>query len=391
MKYNFDKIVNRKNTNSIKYDFAVERGRPEGILPLWVADMDFETSDFIIRDLKKAVSHGIYGYSDVKLDYFEVIHNWFLKHHNWKTEDSWLIKTPGVVFAIALAIRAFTKEKDGVLIQQPVYYPFSEIVTSNNRKLTVNSLIYSNGKYSIDFEDFEKQIIKNNIKLFLLCSPHNPVGRVWKYEELQRLGKICIKHGVMVVSDEIHCDFVYPGHKHTVFSSISKEFSNISIVCTAPSKTFNLAGLQVSNIFIENQEIRNRFLKEYDASGYSLLNTLGLVACKSAYENGEEWLEQLKDYLYDNLQFLRKYIEENLPNIKLVEPEGTYLIWLDFSQLNISKKELTDLIVNKANLWLSSGHVFGQENQFFERINIACPKAILKQALEQLRSAIKQL
>jgi cystathionine beta-lyase len=389
MKYNFDEIIDRKNTNSLKYDFAVERGKQEDILPLWIADMDFKVPDCVTKALETSVAHGIFGYTEVKEDYFKPIHDWFVKYHNWNTEFSWLVKTPGIVFAIGLAIRAFTKEDEGVLIQQPVYYPFSETVIANDRTLAVNSLINKSGHYEIDFEDFEKQIIEKKVKLFLLCSPHNPVGRVWKIEELKRMGEICLKHGVVILSDEIHCDFALSGHKHTVFASISEEFAMNSIICTSPSKTFNLAGLQVSNNFIKNEEIRRKFYKALDAAGYSQLNTLGLAACKAAYEDGEEWLAQLKEYLNDNLTFLRDFLKERLPLIKLVEPEGTYLIWLDFHDLNITKKELAHLIVNKANLWLDSGQIFGKEGLFYERINIACPREVLRRALEQLEKAVK--
>lgn len=390
-KYDFDKIIDRTNTNCLKYDFAVERGRPKEIIPLWIADMDFKTPDAVIEALTCAASHGIFGYTEIKEDYFKVIHDWFLKHHGWKTEFSWLVKTPGIVFAIGLAIREFSKEGEGVLIQQPVYYPFSETVLANNRILAVNSLVYENGRYHIDFDDFEKQIIENNVKLFLLCSPHNPVGRVWTVEELTRMGNICLKHGVVVLSDEIHCDFIYPGYKHTIFSTISEEFAMNSIICTSPSKTFNLAGLQVSNNFIKNGHIRAKMYHALDASGYSQLNTLGLVACKAAYEFGEEWLNELREYLIGNLNFLRNYLKEHLPMIKLIEPEGTYLIWMDFSGLNITKKELAHLIIHKAKLWLDSGQMFGKEGLFFERINIACPRLILKKALDQLTEAIRQL
>lgn len=389
MKYNFDEIIDRKNTNSLKYDFSVERGKQEDILPLWIADMDFKVPDCVTKALETSVAHGIFGYTEVKEDYFKPIHDWFLKYHNWNTEFSWLVKTPGIVFAIGLAIRAFTKEDEGVLIQQPVYYPFSETVIANDRTLAVNSLINKNGHYEIDFEDFEKQIIEKKVKLFLLCSPHNPVGRVWTVDELTRMGEICLKHDVIILSDEIHCDFALPSHKHTVFASISEEFAMNSIICTSPSKTFNLAGLQVSNNFIKNKEIRRKFYKALDAAGYSQLNTLGLAACKAAYEDGEEWLAQLKEYLNDNLTFLRDFLKERLPLIKLVEPEGTYLIWLDFHDLNITKKELAHLIVNKANLWLDSGQIFGKEGLFYERINIACPREVLRRALEQLEKAVK--
>lgn len=391
MKYEFNDIVDRRNTNSLKYDFAVERGKPSDILPLWVADMDFKAPPEVLNALLKAVSHGIFGYSEVKKDYFAAVHDWFYQHFNWDTKEQWLIKTPGVVYAIALAVKALTKEKEGVLIQQPVYYPFEETILLNKRALVVNYLVYKGGKYSIDYDDFEKKIIEGNVKLFVLCNPQNPVGRVWTKEELTKMGEICIRHNVVIVSDEIHCDFTYPGFQHTVFANINDTFAENTITCTSPSKTFNLAGLQVSNIFIRNDRLRNKIINELDKSGYSQLNTLGLVACKAAYQYGGPWLEELKEYLLDNLNFVREFLKENLPMIKLIEPEGTYLIWLDFTKLNLTSGEMKELIVDKAKLWLDAGQIFGKNGVGFERINIACPRKLLQKAMEQLNTAIKSL
>ena len=388
MSYDFNSIVDRKNTNSLKYDFAIERGKPSDLIPLWVADMDFQAPSQVLDAMHQAVSHGIFGYSEVKVEYFDAVHAWFYNHFHWDTKEEWLIKTPGVVFAIALAIKALTKEGEGVLIQQPVYYPFYETIKLNNRKLVVNTLVYRDNQYSIDFDDFEQKIITENVKLFLLCSPQNPVGRVWTLEELTRLGSICLKHNVIIISDEIHCDFTYPGFNHIVFANINEDFAQNSIICTAPSKTFNLAGLQISNIFIKNDYLRQKIKKELTMSGYSQLNTIGLVACQAAYQYGEEWLCDLKSYLYSNLEYTREYLKSNLPGVKLIEPQGTYLVWLDFTYLNLSKKEMEDLIVHKAKLWLDPGHIFGVSGKGFERINIACPLSILKKALEQLYEAI---
>ena len=385
---NFDEIIDRRNTNSLKYDFGMERKHRDDLIPLWIADMDFRLPDVIISDIQAAVAHGIYGYSDTKDSYFTPLHDWFSNHFNWDINKEWLIKTPGVVYAIALTIKAFTKEGDSVLIQQPVYYPFSECINDNNRKLINNQLVYENGTYSIDFEDFESKIINENVKLFLLCNPQNPTGRVFTKDELTRLGEICIKHNVIVLSDEIHCDFTYPGHTHTVFASISEEFANNSIICTSPSKTFNMAGMQTSNIFIPNKTIRNAFFHELDASGYSQLTTLGLVACQSAYSNGYEWLNELKTYLKGNLDYARAFISEKLPEIKLVEPEGTYLIWLDCSDLGVSYKELEKIVIDKAKLWLDGGIIFGKATALFERINIACPRSVLVKALTNLEQAV---
>lgn len=388
MQYDFDRIIDRKDTDSIKYDLAKERGKPEGILPLWVADMDFTAPACVIDALVNKSRHGIFGYSETRDDYYETLRDWFLKQFNWNVQPDWIVKTPGVVFAIYAAIRALTDEGDAVLIQQPVYSPFSSAVLVNRRKLVISQLVYSQGKYTIDFSDFEHKIIRNNVKLFILCSPHNPVGRVWTGEELVRLGEICLRYGVIVVSDEIHADFTYPGHRHLVFADVRPEFSEITVTCTAPTKTFNLAGLQISNIFIENMNIRRRFIKEISKTGYSHPNIMGIVACRAAYAGGSEWLIELKEYLSGNLDLLRNFLKQKLPQIKLVEPEGTYLAWLDFSALGIKDSELENLIVNHARLWLDSGTKFGSGGEGFQRINIACPRSILKKALDQLEQAI---
>lgn len=391
MAYNFDEIIPRKGTNSLKYDFAEKRGKPKDILPMWVADMDFQVPKVISERLIELGSHGIFGYSDTGKQYFNAVANWMETYHNWIVKEDWLVKTPGVVFAIAMAIRALSKEGDAVLIQQPVYYPFSEMVLNNNRRLISNNLIYEDGKYTIDFEDFECKIIEEKVKLFILCNPHNPVGRVWTKEELIRLGDICLKHHVVVVSDEIHQDFIYEGYKHEVFMNLKKAYEDITITCTAPSKTFNLAGLQISNIFIANQEMKRKIKREMSKVGYSQLNIAGIVACEAAYTEGREWLEELKSYITDNLNFLRDFLVTYIPQIKLIEPEGTYLVWIDFRGLGLNEHERQKLIVEKANLWLDSGTMFGSVGEGFERINIACPRTILQQALEQLLRSINVL
>lgn len=387
-KYNFDELVDRKNTNSLKYDFAVKRGYPEDVLPLWVADMDFRTAPCITERLKKEAELGIFGYSDTLSGYFDIVAGWFSKHFGLKLEERWLVKTPGIVFAIATAIRAFTKEGDGVLIQQPVYYPYSEAIRDNGRKLINNPLQNIDGHYEIDFTDFETKIVENGVKLFLFCSPHNPVGRVWKPEELHRIAEICRKHQVLILEDQIFCDFTYKGYTQHILFGLDEEIREQVILCTAPSKTFNIAGLQTSNIFIANDRLRRQFIHAIDQAGYSQLNQLGLAACEAAYTGGEEWLIQLKEYLEENLQFVREFLQKELPEITLVEPEGTYLIWLDFRKLPLSEKERQEMIVHYARLWLDSGAIFGKDGEGFERINIACPRATLRQALEQLKSGM---
>ena len=387
----FDTVIDRRNTKSLKYDFALKRGKPENILPLWVADMDFKVSNKITEAIQRQVEHGIFGYSEVKEEYFDALSNWMEKKHNWTVKLEWLVKTPGVVFALAMAIKAYTSPGDAVMIQQPVYYPFGEVIADNDRKIVDNSLVLgSDGTYHIDFEDFERKIMEYKVKLFFLCNPHNPVGRVWKLEELQNLGEICCKHDVIVVSDEIHSDFVFTG-RHQVFADICKTFSDRTITCTSPSKTFNLAGLQVSNIFISNATLRRSFRKEIAAAGYSQLNVMGLVACEAAYRYGEEWYDALMKYLKANLEFLQTFLVENIPQIKPMNTEGTYLVWLDFRNLGLTEEERENLIVHKAGLWLDSGAIFGKVGEGFERINIACPRRTLVEALNKLKNAIEQL
>lgn len=391
MKYNFDKVIDRRNTKSLKYDFAVEHGKPKDVLPLWVADMDFPTSEYITRQLQKDIEHGIFGYSDSGEEYFSAVRFWYSKYFDWQIKKEWLIKTPGVVFAIAMAVQAYTNVNDAVLIQKPVYYPFASIIKNNKRRLINNSLVLKNGHYEIDFVDFERKIAENAVKLFILCSPHNPVGRVWRKWELEKISEICVKYGVIVVSDEIHSDFTFDNVHHHVLASINEEIADQCIICTSPSKTFNIAGLQVSNVFIPNAEMRGRFAEQLAASGYSQINMLGLSACQAAYEGGREWFEQLKEYLIENLNYVRHFLNYRLPEIKLIEPEGTYLIWLDFRCLKLTDGELETLIVHDAKLWLDRGRIFGDEGRGFERINIACPRDVLRRAFKQLEAAVRRM
>lgn len=384
----FDKVINRRNTRCLKYDFAERRGMPNDVLPLWVADMDFETSSYIQDALTERVKHGIFGYSEVQTQYFNIVRDWMKNHHNWEVQEKWLVKTPGVVFALAMAVKAYTQPNDSVLIQQPVYYPFSEVIADNGRKIISSDLyLGDDNRYHIDFEDFEKKIIDEKVKLFFLCNPHNPVGRVWTEAELIQLGDMCVKHGVIVVSDEIHQDFVFSG-KHHVFADLKKDFENISITCTSPSKTFNLAGLMMSNIFIPNHELRHKFRKELDAAGISQLDVMGLVACEAAYSKGEEWYQAMFVYISENIRFVKRYVEENLPNVTMTDTEGTYLVWLDFRKTGLNVSELENLIVNKAKLWLDSGKIFGKCGEGFQRINVACPRSVLKEALYKIKEAL---
>lgn len=384
---NFDNNLNRYNSNSLKYDFKKQKNKPDDVFPMWVADMDFKCSEAILNDLHKKIDHGIFGYSQTDESYFESVYNWYLKRHNIELNSEWLIKTPGIVFALATAVKTLTREGDNILINNPVYYPFSEVIVDNNRNAVSSDLINNNGYYEIDFDDFENKIAENNIRLYLLCSPHNPVGRVWKKEELDKIIDICKKHGVFIVCDEIHSDFIWEGTHFCLLNY--KNYLDNMMICTSPSKTFNLAGLQISNIFIPNKKIRDEFQMEIWRTGYSLVNIMGIVACESAYRNGEEWFLNLKKYLKQNIEFTENYLKENIPEIKVIHPEGTYLLWLDFSDLHLSDEEIEAKMLNEAKLWLDNGSMFGDLGKGFQRLNIALPRENLKKALSQIKEVFK--
>ena len=385
---NFDEIIERKGTDCLKYDFAVKRGKPEDVLPFWVADMDFRTTSYVEDALIERAKHGIFGYSESQEDYFHAIAGWMHRRHHWDVEPDWLIKTPGVVFALAMAVKAFTEAGDCVLIQQPVYYPFSEVIQDNGRVVVSNDLyLGTDNRYHMDLEDFEQKIVEHQIKLFLLCNPHNPSGRVFTREELTGMGEICLKHGVTVVCDEIHNDFVFQG-EHTVFASIKKEYADISVTCTSPSKTFNLASILISNIFIPNEKLRQRFQHEVNAAGISQLSVLGLVATQAAYEHGDEWYEKMMAYVKSNIDYARNYVEEYLPGVKMINGEGTYLVWLDFRGTGIETEELDRRIIYDAKLWLDSGKIFGKTGEGFQRINVAAPRKTITECFERIRKIL---
>jgi len=383
MKYNFNKIIDRSDSYSIKYE-PTWRGKPVDVLPLWVADMDFAAPPCVQKAFIRRAKHGIYGYSEPDAAYFNVMREWFENRFNWSPRRDWLTITPGVVTALYIAVRSLTEPGDGIVIQQPVYYPFESSIKKTGRQLLVNELVYSDGHYGIDFQDFEEKI--KQAKMFILCNPHNPVGRVWKPEELTRMGEICLRYNVIVIADEIHEDFIFPGHKHIVFAGLNQDFANITVTSTSPSKTFNLAGLMSANIFISNKELHNKFKEEYARSGLSQPGVMGLIACKAAYQDGARWLEQLINYLYGNVLFLKEYLSKHIPKIKLVEPEGTYLAWLDCSALGIPAQKIDEAITHKGKLWLSSGLSFGKGGNGFERMNVACPRSVLSNALERLKN-----
>ena len=389
MNKSFDTIINRRGTDCVKYDCAAQFGIPEDALPMWVADMDFAAPQSVLQALHDRVDHGIFGYPGVQADYAEAVRSWFQRRFDWTTETEWIVRTPGVVFALAMAVRAYTQPGEAVLIQPPVYHPFFSVIQDNGRRVVENPLKLENGRYEIDFEGFEAAVVRENVRMFILCSPHNPVGRVWTAEELKRMGDICRRHGVIVASDEIHCDFTGPEHPHTPFIKAVPEMAERVVVCTAPSKTFNLAGLQASNIFVPGVELRRALTAEINRCGLSEINNLGLTACKAAYLTGDEWLDALWGYLRRNLDVVRRTLAEELPMLQLIEPEGTYLAWVDFSGLNLTPGALHDLVANRARLWLDDGGIFGKQGAQFQRFVLACPRTTVEEAMRRLVRAVR--
>lgn len=384
----FNEVVNRKSTGSVKWDTMEEHGMPHDILPLWVADMDFKAPVGVIEALLERVEHGIFGYTVSTDSYYDAVINWMNRRHDWKIEKEWIIIAPGIVPAIHFAVQTYTKEGDGVLIQRPVYNPFTDAVLNNNRKLINSPLVLKGGSYEIDFEDFEKKIKDNKVKLFILCSPHNPVGRVWTREELTTMGDICLKHNVLVVADEIHHDLIYKGKRHIPFASLGSKYSNNCITCTAPSKTFNLAGLQVSNIIIENKEILKRLNSYLESIALTMNNVFGIIGSEAAYNTGENWLEELMIYVEGNKKLVQTFMAEKFPMIKVIDSEATYLLWVDFRDLGMNKEELEKFLVEEAKLWLNGGTIYGDEGYGFERINLACPRSTIEKGLKQLENAL---
>ena len=388
MTYDFDSIIDRGNTFAIKYDVATARKKPADSIKLWVADMDFPTAPCIQAALADFAHHGIFGYSCPDARYYEAVKNWFRTRHDFAIKDEWIVNTPGVVFALSAAIRAFTKEGDSILIQRPVYYPFSNTIAALNRRVVNNPLVIKNGRYEIDFDDFERKIADEQVRLFILCSPHNPVGRVWSRQELERVSGICLKHDVLVVSDEIHSDITFGENHHTVYALLSPEAAGHTIICTAPSKTFNLAGLQFSNIIIPNEKIRSTFKCAIDQTGYDEPNLMGIAAATAAYSQGGQWFDEAKSYIQKNIQFLRDYLRQHCPKITVHEPEGTYLVWMDFSAFTeLTDQQISERILHDAKVWLDEGTMFGKEGEKFQRINVATPRKILEDALARICGA----
>lgn len=387
MKYNFDKVIDRKGSGCFKWDTLEETYGDRDILPMSVADMDFKSADEIIAALKNRVDHGIFGYNCSTNSFFDSIINWAKKRYGWNIEKEWIVITPGVVSGLNICIRALTKESDGIVIQPPVYAPFFNVINKNNRTLITNPLIIKGGKYSINFMDLEIKL--KTAKALILCSPHNPVGRVWSKDELKKITKLCIENNVLIISDEIHCDLILKGFKHTNIASISEEAKMNSVTFIAPSKTFNLPGLYTSVAIIPNEEIRNKVKNKLSEMHMDNIHIFGAVSLEAAYNHGEKWLEEVLVYIEKNIDYVIDYVKRNIPEIKIIRPEGTYLLWLDFRELGLSQEKLNELMIKKGKVFLLPGSAFGKEGTGFLRLNVGCPRVTVYEALKRIEKAIR--
>jgi len=403
-KYDFDKLIDRTFTDSIKWNFIQDELNPtsisktkifnkeNGALPMWVADMDFLCPPEVVDTLVTRAKHGIYGYTARSDTYNISIINWMKKRHNWDICENWLCVSPGAVPALNMLINSFTMPGDGVLVQTPVYYPFFKAVENNGRKVVdVPLLLEDSGTYRMDYDSIAAKLSDGTVKLAILCSPHNPVGRVWEQEELLKFAEICLKNKVTIISDEIHADLVYKNYRFTPLASLNSEIADITVTCTSASKTFNIAGLYNSNIIISSPDLRKKYMAVLSANGLFGMNIFGMIATETAYSRCEIWLDELLNYLHENLILLKKFISLNIPDISVIEPEGTYLVWLDMRKLGLSSLEQRAFILNKAKLFLDEGYIFGKAGIGFTRINIGCPRSILIKALENLSKAVNSL
>ncbi|WP_173915765.1 MalY/PatB family protein [Halobacillus sp. Marseille-Q1614] len=385
----FTEITSRKGTRSVKWDYAAELYQSDDVLPMWVADMDFQVPEPVIEALEERVKHGIFGYTMPDDQVKETITSWLYKRHDWEMEKDWITYSPGVIPSLHMIIQSLTQPSDSVIIQTPVYPPFYSVIKQHDRKLVTNPLIYQNEEYSIDFSDFENKIVEHDVKIFILCNPHNPIGRVWKRDELIKLSEICLRHEVTIVSDEIHADLVFKPNTHIPIASLSEEVNQSAITCLSPTKTFNLAGLQASYLVTADEEKRKQIKAQFDKQGMFMLNTLGLTAMEAAYRDGEEWLEELLKTLEKNRDYVTERIHNEIDEIRVIHAEGTYLIWLDFRKLNLSHKELKSFMQKKAKIGLNDGESFGEEGQGFMRINVAAPPKIVQDGVDRIIQAVK--
>lgn len=388
---NFESKINRKHTNSVKWDGHDKFKVHPDAIPLWVADMDFKTLPEITQALNKQVEFGVYGYAFEPDSYFDSVIAWMKRRHHWDIKKEWILTTPGVVSGLNACILSLTQENDSILIQEPVYHPFKNSIKYNKRIPVINELVREESHYSINFEDFENKIINHNVKLFILCSPHNPVGRVWLKDELIQMADICHKHGVVIVSDEIHMDFIYKGHEHHVLANLKPEYQDFVITLVAPSKSFNLAAFKVSQLVTTNPDFKKKIEHEYERLGFHGHNTFGLLACEVAYRSGDQFMDDVVEYIHQNILYIKDYVSENLSMIKVMDIEGTYLLWLDFSELKLEQADLMDFLGSKAHVWFNDGSMFGESGKGFVRMNCATQRDVIKQALDQLNKAIHNL
>lgn len=387
MKYCFDELTNRRGTNAYKWDSCLD----EETIPLWVADMDFRTFPGIIEVLKRRVEHGIFGYTKVPDAYYQSVTNWFGNRHHWHFPKEWILYTSGVVPAISAVIKAMTQPGDQVIVQTPVYNCFFSSIRNNECEIVSNPLIYEGQTYHIDFNDLEQKVANPKAKLLLLCNPHNPAGRVWTKDELMRIGEICVKHQIWVVSDEIHCEFVYPGHTYIPFASLSEEIQHHTITCNAPSKAFNTAGLQIANIICDNEEVRQKIDRAININEVCDVNPFGVEALMAAYTpDGAEWLRQLNAYLLDNYHMVQTFFQTHLPQFPVTVLEGTYLVWVDCSVCRIDSESIMEHLL-KHKVWVNEGLMYGKEGEHFIRINLACPRQRLMQGLERIKEGLLTL
>ncbi len=392
MKYNFSTINSRHGVGSKKWN-EISEYLPDfegDIIPFSVADMEFENAPEIREGLKKYIDTYVLGYADPTAEYKQSVCNWMEKRHHWTIEPDWILSSPGVIKAFFTSVRAYTQPGEGVMLMTPIYYPMYAAIKSNDRKLVETKLVNRDSRYEIDWEDFEEKAKREDTKLFILCSPHNPTGRVWTLEELTRIGRICIDNGVVICADEIHFDIIMPGYQHIVFANICDEFAQNSVICTAPSKTFNLAGLQTSSTIIPNKELRQRYHNvELKECVNPKCNILGYEANRIAYEQCEDWLEQCLEVIYQNKVIVEDFMEKEFPEVRITPLEGTYLLWMDFNALGIPHMELAKTLRQKAQLFFDDGHIFGAGGEGFERWNLACPSSYIIEGLNRLKSALK--
>jgi cystathionine beta-lyase len=391
MKYDFDSVIDRHNTNSVKWDYVEKYFNEKDLLPMWVADMDFRAPAPIIEAVRKVADFGIFGYSGVPRSYFESVIDWMKKRHNWDVKKEWISLSPGVVPALHALVNSYTQPGDQVILQTPIYFPFFDAVNSNKREVLDNPLRLEGDQYVMDLEDLERKITPRT-KMIIICNPHNPISRVWRKDELKSLGELCMRHNIVMIADEIHSDIVYTGFKHVPFNTVAEEFIDHCIICTAASKTFNLPGLQTSNILIPNPDLKQRFADTMKSCGVPSPGMFGIAATEAAYRYGEEWLHQLLVYLEGNIAFLKQYMAQNIPGARILQPQGTYLLWVDFSACGIAPEKLGNFVRDTAKVAMEPGFIFGGGKQEgCERMNIACPRALLEQGLSQIAAAVRQL